>query len=186
MCDALPEEAEHRGVHGEAMVLLGPSSHPEARGHLEASVASGRVSADYIEKGKGEMHPRTVLWTWEDVWREHLESPTTLSVTIGRLVDFIDRQMHVMAAEPLIPFEDFARDIRRCRGHLESVLHDERQGDRANVGCFECGGDLERRLTKLGFEDFWTCHGCRRRYTVAEYNFALRASLEVAKLRKPA
>ena len=76
------------------------------------------------------------------------------------------------------PFEDFARDVRRCRSHLENVLHDENQGDRANVGCFDCGGDLERRLTAGGFEDHWTCRRCRRRYTYAEYNFALRAALE--------
>ena len=48
MCDALPAEVEHRGVEGEAMFLLGPAADPEARGHLEASVAAGRVSPDYL------------------------------------------------------------------------------------------------------------------------------------------
>lgn len=205
MCDSLPEEVEHRGVEGEAMMLLAPATDPERRGYMEASVLSGRLDKfdsdgvlirpgmDSLEtshaKGckdprctgcAGELHPLFVLGTWEMVWRDHLEAPTELRATLDRLVDYLDRNLHIMAAEPLVPFEDFAGDVRRCRGHLEAVLHDQNQGDRANVGCFECGGELERKLTTAGFEDVWTCQKCRQRYTYAEYNFALRASLEAA------
>jgi hypothetical protein len=83
-----------------------------------------------------------------------------------------------LARDPEQDINEFARDIRTCRAHLESVLHDQPKGDPANIGCFECGSGLERRLTDTGFEDHWTCKGCRRRYTYAEYNFALRAALE--------
>lgn len=177
-CDALPEEAVNQGVESEAMVLLGPAADPEAWGHLSASVKVGRIPADYLSAADNELHPLLVLGTWEMIWREHLEQPTALEATIPRLVDYLNRQLHVMAAEPLVPFEDFARDLRRCRTHVEAVLHDSNMGDRANVGCFECRGGLERRLTPQGFEDVWTCKVCRRRYTYAEYNFALRAALE--------
>lgn len=185
-CDALPDEVEHRGVNGEAMMLLGPAADPEARGHLEASVAAGRVPADYLEHANHEQHPMYVLLTWQMVWRDALDHDEAGDAELATAVDYLDRTLTYMAGFEHVPFEDFGRDLRQCLTHIEAVLHDQSNGDRANVGCFECGGDLERRLTKAdGFEDWWTCQRCRRRYTQAEYNFALRASLE-AKLAETA
>jgi ribosomal protein L37AE/L43A len=180
-CGALSVEVAHRGVNGEAMMLLGPSADPERWGFTEASVMVGRLPAGWVEDVNGELHPGFVLATWDMIWRDHLDQPSNLKATLPRLVDYLDQHLHRMAEEDLIPFEDFARDLRRCRGHLESVLHDQPRGDIAGVGCFECGHDLERRLTDTGFADVWTCRGCRQVYTSAEYNFALRASLESAK-----
>jgi hypothetical protein len=181
MCGALPTEVEHRGVNGEAMMLLGPSANPEAWRNRAMSAMRGRVDAGYLDDCRDEAHPLWVLGTWEQLWRDHLDQPSDLRQTIGRAGDYLERQMHRMAEDDEVPFDDFAGDVRRCRSHLEAILHDQAQGDVANVGCFECGGDLERRLTDAGFEDHWTCRRCRRRYTYAEYNFALRASLEAAK-----
>ena len=200
-CGALSPEVLHRGTRSEAMTLLGPTVDPERWGHTAASYLSGRLPEGWIETSRhgkecpllvneaclgcgtsGELHPMTVLGTWDMTWRAELEHDEPLTAgTLSEYVDYLDRQMTYMAGYPHMPFEDFAHDLRRCRAHLESVLHDARQGDRANVGCFECGGSLERRLTEReGFEDFWTCQRCRRRYTQAEYNFALRAKLEMA------
>jgi hypothetical protein len=184
-CGALSAEVLHRGIHSEAMTLLGPAADPEAWGHMTASVKVGRLPADYLAHADGELHPLFVLGTWDMVWRAELEHDEAGALTLHGAVDYLDRQMTYMAGYEHSPFEDFARDLRRCLAHIERVLHDQRQGDRANVGCFECGGDLERRLTEgQGFEDFWTCRGCRRRYTQAEYNFALRAKLEDATTEK--
>lgn len=195
MCSALPTEVKHRGVESEAMNLLGPSADPEARAHVEASYLVGRLPEGWLEANHGkacpllrneacigcagdERHPLLVLASWQDVYAEEFEHEITRRATIADAAGYLDRNLTYAAEWPHVPFEDFARDLRRCLTHLESVLHDQRQGDRANVGCFECGDDLERRLCKDGFEDFWTCKGCRRRYTYAEYNFALRAKLE--------
>src|SRR5690242_151686 len=103
LCGALPEEVAHRGVNGEAMMLLGPTSDPEARGYLEASVLAGRVSRDALEashlKGcddprcvgcAGEVHPLFVLGSWDMVWRDHLEHETDKLATLPRLVDYLD------------------------------------------------------------------------------------------------
>lgn len=185
MCDALPEEVEHRGVEGEAMFLLGPVADPERRGHLEASVTAGRVPTDYLADAIGETHPVWVIGTWQMVWLDALDHEAGEGFTLAEAVDYLDRQMTYMGGYAHVPFEDFARDLRRCRSHLESVLHDQRQGDRANVGCFDCGGDLERKINRDGFEDVWTCRRCHRKYTPTEYNFALRARLE-EKLRETA
>lgn len=206
MCGALPTEVKHRGVNGEALMLLGPTADLEARQYAEASYLAGRLPEGWLETihgkkcptlrnepclgcGKdgeprldGELHPLTVLGTWEIVYRDRFDQPSDLRITIARAGDYLARWLHRFAEDDEVPFEDFAQDVRRCRAHLEAVLHDQAQGDLANVGCFECGGDLERKLTdRHGFEDHWTCQRCRRRYTYAEYNFALRASLEAAK-----
>ena len=149
------------------------------------SAMFGRVDAAYLSDCRDEMHP---LWTlaWiEQEWREALDQPTDLTVSIARSGDYIARTMHVVAGLTVMPdgsqppeLADAARRLRECRSHLEDVLHDKSMGDVANIGCFECGSKLERRLTASGFDDVWTCKGCRRRYTYAEYNFALRAALE--------
>lgn len=178
LCDALPDEVKHRGVTGEAMMLLGPSADPEARGHLEASIACGRVPQDWLEHADNERHPLYVLGTWLMIWQDALEHDDQAAVTIEHAVEYLDRQLTYMGGYEHVPFEDFTADLRRCSNHLRAVLHDQNQGDRAGVGCFECGRDLERLLGKQGFDDYWTCQGCHRRYTVAEYNFALRAALE--------
>lgn len=181
-CDSLPAEVAHRGINGEAMMLLGPSADPEARGHLEASVLAGRVPADYLDNADHELHPLFVLGGWDSIWRDALDhDEPTDRLTVVAAVDYLDRQMTYMAGFEHVPFEDFARQLRDCRIHLAAVLHDEERGVRANVPCFDCGSELERQLGKAGFDDHWTCRGhCRRRYTIAEYNFALRASLEAA------
>lgn len=134
------------------------------------------------EKYDPMLHPLYCLSYWDMVWRDALDhSEPEERLTIATAVDYIDRTLGYMGDYPHVPFEDFARDVRRCRGHLESVLHDSERGVRANVQCFECRGDLERRLGKAGFDDHWTCRNVRcprGTYTIAEFNFALRAELE--------
>jgi hypothetical protein len=177
-CGALPTEIKYRGVNGEAMVLAGPASDPEAWGHVEASIMCGRLPAEWQERLIGDHHPSVVLGGWEMVWRDHLEHETDKPATLPSVVAYLDMQLHYMSSQPLIPFEDFAKDLYTCANHLRAVLHDQNHGDKAGVGCFECGSGLERLLTKTGLDDVWTCSRCRRKYTSSEYNFALRAALE--------
>lgn len=191
LCGALPTEVKHRGINGEAMMLLGPAANPEAWGYRALSAMMGRLDDSYLEDCRDEQHPLWVLGYWSEKWRIHLQHHTDLDLTLERAVDYLDQQMTYMAGVEEVPFEDMAADLRGCRSRLDAVLHDQNQGDRANVGCFTCGGDLERRLTQRrkgptpsqdtgGFEDHWTCSRCRQTYTQAEYNFALRAKLEEA------
>ena len=48
LCGALPAEVEHRGVNGEAMMLLGPTADPEAWRNRAMSAMRGRVDAAYL------------------------------------------------------------------------------------------------------------------------------------------
>lgn len=195
MCHDLPSEATHRGVEGEAFVLLGPVANAEARQHWEASVLAGRITpmecdahdlddvARWLETADDERHPLLVIGTWSMVYRDAFEhDEPTGRIELANEIGYLGRNLTYMGGFEWVPFEDFVRDLRRCAGHLQAVLHDQERGERANVACFDCGGDLERMLGPNGFDDRWTCRGrgCGRRYTIAEYNFALRAALEAS------
>lgn len=193
----LPHEVLNRGINGEAMTLIGPATSPESWAHHKASAAAGRIGKDWFEEltrrrpdGTIEIlaptHPLFVLGTWDMRWRATLGHDTNDTLTLAGAIAYLDTNLTYMADHVGLPFEEFVADINRCITHLEAVLHDQAYGDRANVGCFDCGGKLERKLTKTGLEDVWTCDRCRRRYTHAEYNFALRASLETELAREKA
>lgn len=175
LCDSLPEEVEHRGINGEAMVLLGPAADPEARGHLEASIAAGRVPADYLDVADGEQHPLFVLGTWDMTWRDALEhDEPTERLTIATATDYLDRQMTYMAGYEHAPFEDFARDLRRCRSHIESVLHDGEQRD-TGAPCLTCDVPQVREWGKLAAADGWRCPKCKTFSDEAQYRLAVKA-----------
>lgn len=172
MCDALPDEAEARGVDGEAMVLLGPAADPEARGHLEASVAAGRVPEDYLDHADDERHPLAVLLTWDMAWRDALEHEDAADGSLSTAVDYLDQNMHYMASEPWVPFEDFARDLRACRGHLEAVLRD---GEQVETGapCIRCEVRLQRVYGDDPASDGWWCPRHRGYVGAEEYRRAV-------------
>jgi len=180
LCGALPEEVAHRGVNGEAMMLLGPASDPEAWRNRAMSAMRGRVDAAYLEDCRDEQHPLWVLGTWEQMWREELDHPTEQTATLPRLVDYLDQQMTYMAGRFEPPFEDFARDLRGCRAHLEDVLQD---GIREETGapCPKCGtGALVKVYGNDEAEDRWTCRNreCREWWTEKDYRAKVGAAYE--------
>jgi hypothetical protein len=175
MCDALPSEAVARGVEGEAFVLLGPVANPEARGHLEASVAAGRVPADYLGELVGENDPLWMAETWAMVYRDAFDHDEPVSaVDLAAELGYLARNLTYAATWPHVPFEDFAKAVRRCVGAMESVLHDSDRGERTNIDCLDCGSPLERKLGPKGFDDLATCLGCKRRFTGPEYLLAVK------------
>lgn len=172
MCGVLPIEVRHRGAMGEAMFLLGPTADPEARGHLEASVAVGRVPASYLAEAAGDHHPVWVLGTWDMVWRDALDHDTRDLVQLGDAVAYLDQTMTYMAGYPHLGFEEFVSDLLACRTHLEGVLRDGEQHDRG-APCMSCGELLERVWGVGHTTDGWKCPRCHRTSTEAQYRFAV-------------
>lgn len=193
MCDALPEEVETRGVDGEAMMLLGPAADPEARGHLKASVNVGRVPEDYLEEADGELHPLFVLGTWDMLVRDVLEhDEPTERLTVELAIDYLDRQLSYLGGFEDLPFEDMARDLRKCANHLERVLHD---GEQVETGapCMTCRKPLRRVFAgnelpwthrdgskPRANEDVWACAKCH------EWRDDERYRLNVSELHRTA
>jgi hypothetical protein len=179
MCDALPDEVENRGIEGEAMFLLGPAADPEAVGHVEASVQSGRLPDGYLDDATGELHPAWILGTWEMVYRDALEHHKSadddgdeIPFTISAATDYLDGNLTYAGGFEHVPFEDFARDLRRCRNHLEAVLHDGEQVDRG-APCMTCHAPLERTWGADEKADGWKCPRCKQTSTDEQYRFAV-------------
>lgn len=202
MCHALPTEVRHKGVDSEAMALLAPAADAEAWGHMTTSLHVGRLPAGYLccdrcdrpwpceKHADSEQHPLMVLGTWDMVWRDALDHETDETLTIASAVAYLGEQMTHMAGFEDAPFEDFARDLRRCRSHLEAVLHDGEQRE-TGAPCVNCRVPLHKvwrgrelpwsshENPSLASEDGWACPRCphdRRWYTKAQYDNAVRGA----------
>lgn len=196
MVGSLPEEAEHRGVNSEAMVLLGPTVDPEAWQHHEASWLAGRavpVDCDahdldelqaWLETADSDRHPLLVLGRLEMVARDLLEHETDERVTVAAAVRYLDVQLTHLAGNEWFDWRDMASDVRGCRGHLEDVLHD---GERVETGapCVQCQTRLQRHVTEDGRE-WWWCRFCKRNLTDDQYRYAVGAAYRTHADRLPA
>jgi hypothetical protein len=126
----------------------------------------GRLDASYLEDCRDELHPLWVLGTWEQVWRDHLEHYTIAPITVASAHAYLDMQIGYMAEQVEPAFDEFARELRGCRAHLENVLHDGIREERG-APCVQC----EKPMTRV--DDDWHCRTCHRVATEAEYRFAV-------------
>lgn len=172
LCDALPEEAAVRGVDSEAMMLLGPTADPEAWRHTALSALFGRLPADYLADARDELHPLWILGTWEQLWREHLDHGTDDLTTLPKAWAYLDMQLGYMADQPEPAFDEFARELRQCRAHLEDVLRDGIREDRG-APCVQCGTRMVRVVTRDGAQDVYRCRPCHREVTADQYHYAV-------------
>lgn len=168
-------EAIVKGVNSEAANLAGPADPEGWQARREDAERQGY--ADTLAKDDPG-HPLNVLGRWDIRLRDRYDQPTRLRLTVPRSAAYLRSQLGRFSEDPGADFPTFVAEVFSCRAHAEAVIRDHGAGDRANIGCFDCQGTLERRLTASGFEDAWTCRDCARRYTYAEYNLALRAALE--------
>lgn len=167
LCLGLPEEAAQKGVQSEAMMLLGPIADPEAWQFVAISAVMGRVDSAYLDDCRDEKHPLWVLGTWEQMWREHLDHQVPLSaVSIESAGGYLDMQIGYMADQAEPPFDEFARDLRQCRAHLEDVLRDGVREERG-APCVQC----EKPMVRAG--DHWECRTCHRTVTEDQYRYAV-------------
>lgn len=169
LCMGLPEEAAVKGVQSEAMMLLGPAADPEAWQNVAMSAAMGRLDAGYLEDCRDEKHPLFVLAGWEQIWRDFLDHPTEERVTVHAAGRYLNLQLGYMADQLEPAFDEFARELRQCRSHLEDVLRDGIREERG-APCVQCQHPMVRQ------DDHWECRRCHRRVTEAEYRFAVGAA----------
>lgn len=176
LTDSLPAEVEHRGLNGEAMNLLGPAIDPEALGHIEASIAAGRLPADWVEHPdpNDRLHPMFTVGNWDMLVRDALEhdevdGPWTLATGI----DYLDRQLTYLASYPHLEFGDLAKDLRECVEHLERVLHDGEQVEKG-APCLICKRKVTRKTLDDGEVEFY-CDRCQRVLPEKEYRDSVTA-----------
>lgn len=149
----------------DAMVMLGPSGDRHLAAARYDLAAKGLTFhgprdlwAHYTDdhRPKDLEPPLSLLASWEDTWRSHLQAPSRKPADVADAVAYFDRHLTLMAQLHDGPdIVAFARDVAGLRARLEEVLHDEhtlngagKSGGDAERGieCFECGVRLVRRI----------------------------------------
>jgi hypothetical protein len=144
------------GVDSEAANLAGPATDSEAWSWRR--IANARTTGEPISDGTDEHHPLLTLSTWEFMLREDYGQPSDAPATVATCAAYLDRTLHRVAHDPEQDFPLLARELRKCRQHLEAVLHNDDRPERG-VPCPDCVGKMQetkRRLEDEGVpEDEW-------------------------------
>jgi len=125
------------GVNSEAASLAGPACDVEAWSWRKVAARQGVAWHVSLEEDDDEQHPYTVLTRWEFMLREDYDQPRTTPTSTTEAADYLDRTLHRLAQDDEQDWPLFAREIRRCRTHLEGVLRDSRQPERG-APCPDC------------------------------------------------
>lgn len=87
-----------------------------------------------------ELHPMSVFGVWTMMLCEDYGLPVPDPLTISSAGAFLERILHRVAQDDEQDYPLLARELRKCRAHLESVLRDSQQPERG-APCPECRAD---------------------------------------------
>lgn len=153
----LPPEAVEVGVNSEAANLSGPAADVEAWSWHKVSAKQGRIWHVSLVEDDDDRHPETVLTRWAQMLTEDygIERPDRWTLTNAAAL--LDRILGRVAQDDGQDFPLLRDEVRKCRSHLESVLHDSLQPERG-APCPECKPDghvirLAREYGHYCFED---------------------------------
>lgn len=173
----MPEEAIFAGIDSEAFVLAGAAAAPEqfaARREWNTEVTEAqdwrRGFCDFPRDFEADdrHHPYLVLGRWDNQLRPIYGPNTDLFVTVTSSANFLRGLL--AGPFPHTPeFEACAREVAKCRAHLEGVAHDSRTPEQGRH-CPRCvehhgkGPRLRKRYAvgtspaaKVGDLDTWHC-----------------------------
>jgi hypothetical protein len=173
---------------GSVLALLGPGSPGVAARRLtKTDVARGLDGREHGVDNLAEDAP-SVAWslaTWEDDWRHTRgDDPAMTGSSVSRVVQSAAHYLDVharWAANNHGAFDEFADDLRKLHSRLEVATHRLRRPTKLGADCFDCGGDLIRRVTDEGLEEeHATCVVCKQQYEPGRYTLALKAAAEAS------
>lgn len=179
-CATLASEVADHGIDSEVMMLISPCADPEARGHLEASVAFGRVGPDRLDDllPRNEMHPLWVLETIAMDWRAALDhdDPTTV-VTVPDSAGYLIRNLEHVARKSAVDIHEQANEIAACSNNLGRVLQTWRAKHKG-APCIHCndGTLLEHQTRDDETLDGWWCPRCRFEWDEDGYREVVRVA----------
>lgn len=153
----------HEGVPGgDATVLLTPAAGQRGR--------VGQTPRPTPELPGDPTPPLDTLVFWEELWRGHTHQPTGLHPTLDRVADYLDSQLHQIAATRIFPH--LAKDLVRTVTQVENVLHAGVRPELSRVPCWDCGARLVKVYGDQARHDHWTCPRCRETYDQGRYERA--------------
>lgn len=171
----LPAAITEGRLTSESVNLAGPAPDPYTRTdrNLALKAADRR---DWIEDDD-PFHPFAVLGRWAMMTRDSLGLGPQEVFTIASFADHLTTHLTTLARLEVHGYPDMLRELRACRQHLESVLHNSHL-DETGVPCPTCsspgepGPPLRKRYVKgdtTGATDFWKCPRCREKWSEADY-----------------
>lgn len=142
------------GLRSEAASLAGPAADPRAvaalrlyvQGHATYAYRQQRITEATFDRimsalpDEDEWHPYSVLTRWQMMLSEDYGHPLPARLTIATAASYLDRNLHIVAQDPEQEFALLAREIRKVRTRLESVLHNSHRPDRG-APCPICRED---------------------------------------------
>ena len=147
------------GLESEAANLAGPAVDPEAWSWRKAAARSGGPWHLSLVEDDDEHHPLRVLGTWERMIREDYDHDTNQPITITSAADYLNRNLHRIANDEGQDFPLLRAELKKCRQHLESVLHNDDQRDRGAPcpTCREAGNVVRLELQYAHWCEDETC-----------------------------
>jgi hypothetical protein len=134
----LPEAMARGTVECEAANLAGPAADPVVTSwrRINASRQPGLTINDGIEE---HADPTDVLGSWQFALSEDYGHDLPDRVTLTTAVAYLERNLHIIAQDDEQDFPLLARELRKCRAHLEAVLRDSMAPERG-APCPTCHG----------------------------------------------
>lgn len=149
------------GLRSEAADLAGPAADPRSvravrfyvDGHATHLYRTGKITEDRYEKILGAMpdddewHPYSLLTRWQMLLSEDYGHPLPDRLTITSGASYLERNLHVIAQDPEQDYPLLARELRKCRSRLETVMHNSKTPERG-APCPDCrtAGHIERMV----------------------------------------
>jgi hypothetical protein len=132
------------GVKSEAADLAGPAADPRGvrdlrfyiDGHATHAYRTGRIDGAHYERilaalpDDDEWHPYSVLTRWQMLLAEDYDHELPPRLTITGAGEYLERHLNRIAQDPEQDFPLLAREIRRLRTRLESVMHNSNRPER--------------------------------------------------------
>lgn len=174
----MPAAAMSDGVNSEAAMLAGPGA-DYATFSARRTIAK-RWIAEHIPEAKWEAafaglladddehHAHNVLTRWQMMLAEDYGQPLPERLSTTGAIGYLDRNLSRIAQDDGQDFPLLARELKKCRQHMESVLHNDTKPDRGAPcpACHDEGVEKPPRLTRVYAErwqadddsrDQWTC-----------------------------
>ncbi|WP_370290256.1 hypothetical protein [Nocardioides sp.] len=153
----------------EASNLLGPAADPR---QWRQRADHGHIYEPDSRLG-WHLHPEAALGWLEMLAAQHFGHHRAGRITVASAGDYLDRNLHYLAADIEFDFADLAITVADCRAFLEQVLHDGEQRD-TGAPCLKCDRKLVRTWEgrelpwrnrdgshPLAPEDGWVCPSCK-------------------------
>lgn len=125
------------GVDSEAANLAGPAANPEAWSWRKVAARQGKAWHLSLIEDDDEEHPYSVLGRWDMMLRDDYGHPSDEIVTIANAAAYLDGQLGRVAQDDGQDFPLLARELRKCRQHLERVLRTAMSRQRG-APCPDC------------------------------------------------